>query len=735
MAGFQNPEMLALLVLLIPAVYTIIKKEERFQKFIGASRSLIILLLVLAAAVPYINAETSLMKQPEVIVLKDNSRSTDVLGDTKLEFEDIKVRERVIAAGNSSDLRQGMLRNLESNKAYLIDSDLQSSSSLDGVAERFRQRNSTLNLLKTDADDEAAVTIKGPDTTVPGAENRFDVKVYSTEDVPTPQVTLDRSAVSLTRTGNNTWSFTRSFNSKGSHTLEASIDVNDRYAVNNRYYKAVEVTEKPDILVIGPIGSLGRKMSKFYDVDYRRSVPDNLDSYYTVILTENVDSQRLNEHVIEGNGLVYTGDPEDDTMDLLPVKKVPKDQQTDAAKLILVIDISKSTGTSGSSQRIKQVAYNLVEKLPYNNKVGILPYNTEAYRDAQVTEPVPLSENRELLKNRIARLQPDGNSFHHTGLEGGKRVLNGTGNIILITDGKITDYGRNVNTDGKSRQIASSLGEVKLITVGVGQDRNKEFLRGLANRGNGHYLDAEESGRLQFQFAAGGAQGRTTPLVVVNPDHFITNDLETSAAATEFDTVEPRRGAKLLVTGTDGKPALTSWRYGLGRVAAFSAGDKHVTEIVRDDPLLVSRTVSWTVGDPKRKQDQWIRVESGRMPEELEIRASYKIGGFKRQADDLYTKDIQPESLGFHSVNGHIYAYNYPEELEKVGYNNDARELVRATGGSVYTVNEKDKIRQDIKSFSDKKTVSKKPLTSHLLLAALVLFLAEVGYRKVKGKK
>ncbi len=730
-AGFENPSLLVTAALALLPLYFLVKRNTNFERILSVSRALIIVLISVAIAVPYIHAEESLMKQPEIVVLKDESTSASLLEEADLEFEGVEVRERVIASGNSSDLRDGLLRNLEPDTAYLAVSDFQSSTSLEGVATRFDAANSTINALKPEVDEEASVSIEGPSTTVPGAQNRFRIEVSTTDDIPEPAVYLDGSEAAVQRQDNDTWILEKRFSSEGSHTIRAVIDSEDSFTRNDEYFHAVDVTEKPEILVIGNRGSLGPELEEFYEVDYENTVPPDLEDYYTVILKKDINSQELTSFVVEGNGLVYTADPEEDSMDVLPVKKVDEGEETKGAKIVLVIDISKSTGESGASEKIKQVSYNLVEKLPFNNRVGAVAYNRDAFI---VSEPKPLANNRGSLKQKISRLKPDGNSFHHNGLKGGKEMLNGTGNIIMVTDGVITAFGRNVNTEQKTRDIASGL-DVKLITVGVGSNRNTGFLQDIARRGNGYYLDAEDSGRLQFRFGAGGAEGETVPLTVVNPNHFITENLKVSSSATKFDSVQPRQGADLLVTGTNGKPFLTTWHYGLGRVAAFTGGGTDLSEPMRRDPLLVSRTVSWTIGDPKRKQDKWIRVDSAREPDSVEVRASYRIPGFQRQGEDLYTTELDPGEPGFHSVNGTVYGYNYNPEIEEVGYWSDMEDFARDTGGEVYEPDEREQIKNDIRQFSNRKTVTKKPVSRYFLLAALILFLTEVGYRKVNGKK
>lgn len=766
MAGLTYPMMLGLAVLVIPMFYLLYKRSERFPKLVALSRALILLLLVGAAAQPYVNTDQSISETPEVTILKDESSSTDLLQEENLDFENVNVRERTIASGNTSDLRNGLLRNLDQNTNYLVISDFQSSSPLGGVADRFDRSNATINTIKYDTRRDASVWIDGPSTSVPGAETQFTIKVSSTRQNPTPTVTIDGEEVQPIHSGNGTWRTSRTFESQGSHTVKAELNVNDSFENNNAYHHAIDITEKPEILVIGNKGQLGEKLSEFYDVTYKRSVPEDLSPYYTVITTEDTNDDSLIPYVTEGNGLIHTGEPQDNSLDILPVKKVPKDQQTEAAKILLLVDISARGCTQTQNDNIDddeeiiaeeetrlgntqytvckkenevgrsiEVARALVREMPFNTKIGVMHYAEDVYTFNRGTDPVPLEKNRQLLQENL-RVRPQlSNSFHHVGLSGAKQVMNGTGNIVMLSDGRITAFGRNENTAQKSKQIASNLEDTRLITVGVGPDRNKEFLRELANRGGGQYLEGENSGRLSFIFAAGGSEGKNTPVVVTNPDHFITSGMELSTSVSDFDRVEAKKGADRLASGTNGNAFLTSWRYGIGRVAAYSGDSEQLDKTVTSDPLLVTRSVAWTVGDPKRKLDEWVRVENERRPNAVEARSSDEREGFKRQREDLYTLEVTPNSTGFGRIEGKYYGYNYEEEYQEVGYRNEMESIVSDTGGEVYSPDEKERLVEDIKNFSEKKIVKQQQLGSYLIAAALLIFLAEVGYRKVNGKK
>lgn len=728
--GFENPEILLLLLFNLPMAYILYRRKDRSKRLVAAGKMLAVSLLIVAAAAPYMNMQESVMKKPEIVLLQDNSRSASLMNDPELDLGNVKVRKKVIAAGNESDLRKGILRNLEPNTAYLLSSDLQSKTSLDGVAKKFIEKNSTLSAIKPSMKQDVSITIKGPSSTVPGADNTFRIVEHSTNRSVKPRVYLDGNPVTLEKNDDNLWSFSRSFSKVGKHSIEARLDVNDTFSSNNRYYSTVRVREKPEILVVGEKGALGDKMKKFYDVKYSSNVPTDLSDYYSVIAKHSFDASELADYVAKGNGLVYTGDYSNDNY-LLPVKKSPDSGKSKGARIMIVIDLSKSTKQTTAHKRSVQIAYSLVDQLPYNNEVGAIAYNQDAYL---LSKPKPLGQNRQELLDKISRLESSGNSFHHVGLKGAKKALDGKGNIIMITDGKISAYGRNVDTEQKSKDIASSL-DTRLITVGVGENRNKQFLQDLADLGNGFYLDAGQSGRLNFVFEAGGAKDKANGLIVVDKNHFITDGLETSSRTSGFDDVKLKPGADLLVTSNDGRPFLSSWHYGLGRVAAYSGGSKDLSHVLNTDPLLISRSVSWTVGAPQRKKDHWLSIEDSRAGEKVNVRASYSIDGLTRQGEDLYTGTLNPESTGFNKFKGEIYGYSYNPELQGVGYSDQLEEVTRKTGGQVYTPGEEKEIKNDLKTFTERKIDTRKPLSSLFILAGLIIFLGEIGYRKRRGMK
>jgi len=735
MIGFERPEVLILLLGVLPMLYAGLKADKRFKEGLWASKILTFSLIVLALTYPFIETSSQLTEDPELEVLEDRSMSTEILEDPELEFEDVEKTSRVIASGNSSNLKDGIVRNIERNGNYLLKTDLQSDQSLEGLEDKINERNATLNLLKTDTKDDISVSINGPDSTVPGADNRYKVETYSTVDSELePSVKVNGEPVGLEDTDEGRWSFEESFENEGVQTIEAEIDYDGYFNSNQKYYKAVDVREKPEILILGERGSLGEQLETFYNVEHTSSLPEDLSDYHSVIAKQDFDETELVDYVAEGNGLVHTGDLEED-YDILPVSPTGEDQDTDGAQIMLVIDASHTTGTEGPTGNIEEsidIAYALVDQLPGNNEVGAVAYQQEAYL---ISEPEPLVYNRENLKEDISRIETEGNTFHHKGLKGAEDALGDEeGNIIMISDGIIHPLGEEENTYEKASDIASRLSQ-QLITVGVGEDTNEEFLRELSNLGGGTYMDAEESSQLNFMFDAGGAETGTGELGVLDSTHFITENLEVSAQVLGFNPVEPKTGSDRLVASADGEPFLTTWNYGVGRVASFTGDDPDLSNLMSQEPSLVTRTLSWTVGDPERNREEWLNIESAREGETVDVRSSENFEKLTREGDNLYTGEIEPKSTGFHNFEGKTYSYNYNKQIERIGYNEENKDIISRTGGHIYEPGDEEDIVSDLETHAEREVTTEKSLTGYLLLLILVIFLSEVGYRKYRGKK
>ncbi|MFB6159379.1 MAG: VWA domain-containing protein [Candidatus Nanohalobium sp.] len=739
MITVQNPEFLLLVPLVFLSARFLINSSNYGRK-LGLTRTLLILLLVFSAASPaYTQTQETLQKQ-QLDILVDNTTSTQVLKTGQIPD---KGSRKVFIQDNNSQIFSQAAAALEEGSHNLLVTDGRTRQNTGELIEAANNENATVSVYIPETREEQAVRIEGPSQTVPGALNRYTVKLSKTSGKPVElNLTLDGKNI-YTGTVNNSYSFEKRFNTTGSHTLQAHIRSEDIFSGNNHFYRTVDVRQKPEILSVG--AEPPAQLEKFYKVDTRNKIPEELDKYYAVFLGKKVDSRHLKNYVVEGNGLLYTGSMKDSVPDYLPVRPSEKEKRESGARVILLIDISHGSGkcvekygnicveTSSEGGKAKEsikIAYSLVDAMKKNNRVGVIAYNREAHR---VSKPLSLASHRETIKDRISRLQTEGPSFHDRGLEGAASLAEENDTVVMLTDGEIGTYEKNRGVPSKLRSITSNM-ESKLITVGVGQQPNQPLLEDIAQKTGGYYLENREAGRLKFNFGAGGGEAEYTPLKTVNPAHFITRGLKLDGSTTDFKPVEPKRSADQLVSGANGLEYLTTWRYGLGRVAAFSAGEKDLSRVTRTDPELVSKTVAWAVGNPRRKEDNWTDIEDSSRPEKPVVKSTEPHPELTKKSQNLYTRKLEKPGTGLKKWHNETYAYNYNPEIRKVGPDTEKlQKIAQDTGGRIYDSEDIENIGEDLEM--EKKDIRKRTsLTPYLLVAALLVFLAEVGYRKRKGR-
>lgn len=740
----ENPYFLLLGVLCLPLLYRAFRNPERKWKLVNISYAVVVLLLAVAAASPAIQQSTEQVERKELIYLDDASRSMVEPGPN-ISIQGVSVRKENLVSGNDTRIDTALMSYVEPNRTYLVRSDFRTEGDLEQVQREFNRRNATLHVLETELPEENSVSISGPSITVPGADNRYSIPVSSTKDGE-KQVTVEVDGEQVaSEMVEDELMINREFQDDGYHRITAEIESEDKYSDNNRFYKSVKVVEKPELLVIGDSGELDDQMSEFFEINRRDMVPEDLSDYYSVILKKKIDdTSDIKPYLIEGNGLVYTGDR---TMDILPVRREKISEDTESPKVTVIMDMSIATGycaenscwgqetERATNKPAKTFTIQVIHNLPRSTRLALGGYNQNFYNFSEFKS---VAFNRDELMYDARRIPIEGRAVHNVGIRGAARMTGDRGNIIMITDGYLP---RGSNYDGsRAREMSRNAYEVaenlppdvKLFPVYVGNDSEvPSFLEELAERGDGDAFKREEFGRTLPHFTGGGGAGDTEALSIVNPNHFITENLGSlSAATTRFDQVRPKPSAKQLVTSTSGRPALTTWRYGLGRVASFSAGDRDLSNILSQEPQLVARSVSWASGNPQRKENGTVSVDSERIGEQVTVSADYPLEGLTRKSENRYSTQLQPDNTGFHSYQGHEFDYNYNEEVEELGYDRKAiNSLSAATGGEVVSPEEVESLGSTVPTVREEITESRS-LSNFFIMAALAVFLTQVGFRK-----
>ncbi|MFH1064354.1 MAG: VWA domain-containing protein [Candidatus Woesearchaeota archaeon] len=797
--SFQEPN---ILLLIIPAIIILIlvlvksfvaidRRRLKNPKFTGSRRryrilvfifrALIFSLLFIALADPYGEIEREIPGDLTVTMLIDNSSSmelfdTSFIPSLKTELEKrIPVKTAYISAPLESDLGDGVLNNLEKDKNILMISDGQATSGtmLLDVMLFASSLNSSISAIDlTPIKSDMAVSIKGPSKTIAEVENIYKVKIQRVDPEGTGTqsvrviVGVDDEIIIDESTTKDEMTFSRNF-SDGYHRLVARVvpdATQDHFPENNVFYKSTHVIPKPKLLFVTTADSaFNTVLDELYDVTQTNTLPKSkgdLEDYYAVVLNDLPieklrDIEALSDYVIEGNGLFVVGGYNSfdnggykgsSFESLLPVQLGTGERRKGDSNIAIITDISGSFTEKGVTTTAlttsKALAYNVIANINEKNSVGAVAFDQWPYLIADIE---PLFINKAELLDKISRLQGKGGQTEFAaGLKGAFNLLRGkTGskNAIFISDG----YTWNDLIRQEAIDVVKAMKNygIKLYVIGTGRNLDEKFLRQLATNGGGIYFTADTSNRLSILFGEPEHKdvGTAFSLFVVDPYHFITEDLELSAVLYGYNQVVPKANANLLITSDSGEPAVVAWRHGVGRVATlsvFSSGNNLGELLNKDNSKLLTRIINWVIADPERKNEFFVDVKDARVNKTADIivrtRQFPKVNGldFSKIEKNTYKATYINQDIGFKSVLGAVYGVNYDWEYQNVGFNPDLGTVVASTKGLLFTPEQVDAIVEHVKSVSRRLLVERESFRSIFIILALILITTEIVVRRIR---
>ncbi|WP_423751413.1 VWA domain-containing protein [Salinirarus marinus] len=764
-AGLETPLLLILVPVVAVALYFLVFRRTdgaattRSRRLFFLSRLLVVTLVVVAAAGPYTVVTAETRGDPNVTLLVDRSASMNVSQNVVSRLEEgiqqagVPVTTATVAQGNESRIGDGVAANLQENGSVVVVSDGQVTAgrSLGEAAEMAVGLNATISSVPASpARTERHVSIAGPAKASVGVESRFLVSVDGVRTDAAGPVTVSVSvdgeeALSQTlQEGAGSVELVHEFDETGSHRVTASVEGGDFYRANDVYRKTVRVVERPKILYVSR-GSYPFRdyLGELYDVETAESVPADLSPYYAVVVQDvaapdlgNVDA--LQEFVIDGNGLFVVGGDnayENGGYENAPIASMLPvtfgESSVGSTTIVFAIDVSGSAGEGMQVQ--KSIALNALSQLGDTNTVGVVGFNYRAY---SVADPRPLARNRSAIEDRIRRLQAGGATSIATGLRGADEMLGSReGTIILISDGR--------DDSPESAVVANQLGRegTRVIAVGAGPNPKEETLRRIASQSGGNYFRADQTNRLRLLFGGASRRFAGDGLTVVDTSSFITSGVTLESNPGRANDVSVRSGADYLVATADGGPALTSWRYGLGRVVSLTAygADGTLDGLLREpDSLLLTKSVNYAIGDPERKETGVTSISDTRVGESTTItyrgstRPSAPGVQFSAVGEDVYQAQVTPTTPGYRTVLGADYAANYPAEYGAFGPAPGLASAVRATGGRQFAPTESAAIAEFARQQSTRVRDVRQSWDWLFYLAALLAFLAEVVVRRLQ---
>lgn len=521
---------------------------------------------------------------------------------------------------------------------------------------------------------------------------------------------------------------------------------------------------------------------------------------------ENIrNTQRLHNFLIDeegdyyGGGLVFLGglnsfdrgDYHGSSLEqILPVRVGKGERKKGDASLVFVVDVSGSAAKMKyRMEQGKLVAYeesvptmdiikaqivDAVENLKIDNKVGIIVFGVPAKvgvseygstnemiaDTVRVVQPIDyLYNNRQQILEKVPRVIGGGPSSAAIAFKGAIDMLryqNGDKNIILMSDGRYS-AGMGAESPQKREMLtlasnARKLYGINFMTIGVGttnqvefeQKVDESFLKELAMAGDGTYDRATRLNTLLVKWGDPKAKqfGEEFFLVPLSLTHFITRDVEPDAVLNAYNEVVPKDTAELLITTDSGQPALTTWRYGNGRVATWTvfAGNNLGQLLTKGNSVLLSRSVNWAIGDPQRKEAYYVEIPDFRINDEGDVivKSEQTVTSdaleFTKEGEK-YIAHFLPTEIGWGTIMGQTYGVNRPTELDVVGLNPALEGLVTSTGGKVFKSSEVDAIVQHVKESSRRTIIEREVLTLPFLWIALALFLIEILMRRITERR
>jgi len=652
------------------------------------------------------------------------------------------------------------------NLLLISDGNNNKGTSLGDVMMLASSLNTTISSLnikpvKTDL----VVTIDGPSELIFGTEALFYIDVkqvgpisldYNVKVMLDDNIMIDEQA-----SGTKTFEIKEMLQT-GYHKIKASITANDYFMQNNVYYKTLHVLPKPKILFISQKDTkITKIMETVYDVTKKSYMPDDIKPYSAVILynmhegwlKKNTDI--LTNYVTDGNGLVVIGG--DNSFDygnyensvfetLLPVKVgLAGKEEESGMNIVVIIDVSGTTcsvfGTGSTNTKIdveKAVATQIISGLRAEDNIGVISFDFNSHLISPIS---PIMEKPD-LNYTIATMQCGGYSagtFVSAGLIRAEQMLRsakGSKNIVLISDG-ITQYPQEAITRAKSMTAQG----IKTYAVGVGFDTNREFMKELALKGQGVYFEPTEAQRLNIIFSREYEDEETDVmgLLILDSNHFITENLGLNAKVTGFNQVVPKSSARMLITTQNANPIVSVWRFGLGRVAALTT-DPEIWAgqlLNQENSKLITRTVNWAIGDPGRNKEFDVKLKDSRINDVAQINVISETEPvlndftFSKIDKNLYMTSFVPKTVGFHDFFGAVMAVNYKEEYENLGINPELIDVVGVTNGKMFNKDNTTEIIKFVKENSIRKKIDKISYNWIFILTALSIFLIEACIRRI----
>jgi Ca-activated chloride channel family protein len=407
------------------------------------------------------------------------------------------------------------------------------------------------------------------------------------------------------KAGTNPVVFRDSLRERGNHTYELLVESpDDTLAENNLLQGVVEVKGPPRVLLVSAQKESQRVISRVLQAQgyaVVESAPDTHPlslaelSAYDLLVLDNVPAFQLTYSKMEtiekyvrdlGGGLLVIGGSQSygaggyfrtPLERILPVDmRPPARLEMPHVALLFVIDKSGSmgAGSEGSTKLdlAKAAAIAAADIMNPTDQVGVLAF------DANWDWALPFRQvgKGEWITERLSSLQSDGGTDLYKAMIEAHRVIAtkqaAIKHVIVLSDG-LTD-----KADFYTLVTRMARDGITVSTVSVGNDADVQLMADIAKNGKGRGYVALDPQTIPQIF--------TTETLLISRDLLIEKPVTPSIvtptgplkgipqnnlpALRGYVLTYPKPRTELLMRA-DKDPLLVSWRYGLGRVLAFTS--------------------------------------------------------------------------------------------------------------------------------------------------------------------
>ena len=266
---------------------------------------------------------------------------------------------------------------------------------------------------------------------------------------------------------------------------------------------------------------------------------------------------------------------------LSPLKFKPPQTKKKRLKVAvaLVMDKSGSMGEQGRLLAAKRAAVLSVESLKDEDYITVIGFDHAPFLLVDIST---VRDAKQEISKRLQSLTPSGqtNLLPALGMARQKLIRSRASrkHMIVLSDGQFS----NSNSIYLNEINELKRESITISTVALGSEADLPFLRYLAQTGNGAFHHTLDPSRLPEIFVEDikGATGEETMAerqlfpVGIGPGGLSSTRVKGYPVLKGFVETLPKKGSTLeLITKRDKKiyPILASWRYGKGRVAAFTS--------------------------------------------------------------------------------------------------------------------------------------------------------------------